>query len=210
MKFRQVALLALTALTSSSVNAFIAHAKKLHHSASFVSETSLNMGMFSELFQNKESEGPDKFIPPPEEISEGQVRGLFYLWNDALATGDSSIVAKLYAEDSPLLFFYWPTVSDEPRTDYESIKDYFDNFLELEPQAHIIDGKVKIGQSWAKDSGIYEFTGAMREKVRAWYSFIYIFENGQWRILQHHSLAMPEASKEKKEEKVVEEKAVVA
>jgi hypothetical protein len=50
----------------------------------------------------------------------------------------------------------------------------------------------------------------MREKVRAWYSFIYIFENGQWRILQHHSLAMPEASKEKKEEKVVEEKAVVA
>jgi len=46
----------------------------------------------------------------PQTISEGQVRSLFYLWNDALATGDSRIVAKRYSSDAMLL----PTVSDVP------------------------------------------------------------------------------------------------
>ena len=195
MKLSQVAVLSFTSLFSSSINAFIAPFNKLHHWASFVSETSLNMGMFSELFRNVETEGPDKSIPPPEKISEGQVRSLFSLWNDALATGDSSIVAKLYDEDSPLLL---PMFSNEPLTDNESIKEYFDDFLKLEPQGIVIDGKIKIGQSWAKDAGIYQFTmGATGEKVRAWYSFIYVFEDCHWKILHHHSLVIHEASKEK-------------
>ena len=54
------------------------------------------------------------------------VRSLFYLWNDALATGDSRIVAARYAPDAVLL----PTVSDTPRTNPEAIKDYFDAFLQ--------------------------------------------------------------------------------
>ena len=65
-----------------------------------------------------------------DTVSEGKIRSLFYLWNDALATGDSRLVAKRYASDAILL----PTVSDEPRTDFKGIKDYFDNFLKLKPQ----------------------------------------------------------------------------
>jgi hypothetical protein len=90
----------------------------------------------------------------PKEVSEGQVRSLFYLWNDALATGDSRLVAKRYAKDAMLL----PTVSDEPRTDYEGIKRYFDNFLKMKPQGLITNGKIKIGEcgTYCTDTGIYE------------------------------------------------------
>jgi ketosteroid isomerase-like protein len=30
-------------------------------------------------------------------------------------------------------------------------------------------------------------------KVKARYSFIYVFEDGEWKISHHHSSAMPEA-----------------
>jgi uncharacterized protein (TIGR02246 family) len=155
------------------------------HAASVKTSTSLNLfGAFEKSLE----------IPPPQKISEGQVRALFYLWNDALATLDSRLVAKRYSKDPILL----ATVSDEPRTDFESIKDYFDNFLKLKPQGVILEGKMKIGYNWAKDAGIYEFTmGTTGEKVKARYSFIYVYEDGQWKIAHHHSSKMPEGQKGK-------------
>ena len=137
------------------------------------------------------------------QITTAEVRSLFSLWNDALATGDSTIVAKRYSADPILL----PTVSDTPRADYDSIKSYFDNFLTLKPQGVILEGKVKIGSNWAQDAGIYEFTmGLTGTKVRARYSFVYVYENGEWKISHHHSSTMPEASKEDKT-KITEEEA---
>lgn len=53
---------------------------------------------------------------------------------------------------------------------------------------------VQIGTNWCKDSGIYEFTmGASGAVVRARYSFVYVFEDGQWKIAHHHSSQMPES-----------------
>ena len=46
------------------------------------------------------------------DITETEVRALFELWNQALATGDSRIVADRYIK-APMLL---PTVSDKPRT----------------------------------------------------------------------------------------------
>lgn len=90
--------------------------------------------------------------PAKMKISEEEVRALFGLWNDALATGDSRVVAERYAKQSVLL----PTVSDVPRTDFAGIKDYFDNFLKKEPRGEILEGTVRIGEGWAQDAGIYE------------------------------------------------------
>jgi uncharacterized protein (TIGR02246 family) len=173
----------LTSITC--VNAFVAPSVRSNRVALVETSTSLNLfGMFEKSIE----------VPPPQPISEGQVRALFYLWNDALATLDSRLVAKRYSSDPILL----PTVSDEPRTDFESIKDYFDNFLKLKPQGIILDGKIKIGHNWAKDAGIYEFTmGATGAKVKARYSFIYVYEDGQWKIAHHHSSQMPEGQKGK-------------
>jgi len=78
-------------------------------------------------------------------ITEKEVRALFELWNSALATGDSRIVADRYIKKPMLL----PTVSDQPRTDFDSVKDYFDAFLLKKPQGKILDGSIHIGDGWA-------------------------------------------------------------
>jgi hypothetical protein len=94
----------------------------------------------------------------PEEIAMGkpitddEVRGLFHLWNDALATLDPKAVATRYAKKGVLL----PTVSDTPRTNFAEIEDYFINFLKLKPQGKIVESYVTKGTNWCqgKYSGI--------------------------------------------------------
>ncbi len=142
------------------------------------SSTSLNL-FKSRKFKNKVD----------GEINEAEVRALFGLWNSALATGDSRIVASRYTK-SPVLL---PTVSDDPRTNHETVQDYFDAFLLKQPQGEILDGHISIGEGWASDTGIYEFTmGATGEKVKARYSFVYVKEDNIWKIQHHHSSVMPE------------------
>merc|ERR1712113_1317602 len=86
-----------------------------------------------------------------------------------------------------------PTVSDKPRTDHESIKDYFDAFLQKKPHGVILEGKIKIGKNWAQDAGVYEFTmNSDGSRVKARYTYLYVFEEGEWKIAHHHSSAMPE------------------
>ena len=127
-------------------------------------------------------------VKDEHDISEEEVRALFSLWNSALATGDSNIVASRYTE-SPVLL---PTVSDTPRTDFAGVKDYFDAFLLKEPRGEIIEGYIKIGSGWASDSGIYLFTMGNGDTVRARYTFNYVIEDGIWKIQHHHSSVMPE------------------
>merc|ERR1712113_350525 len=146
----------------------------------------------------------------PTAITKDEVRDLFQLWNGALATLDSSEVAARYSKEAVLL----PTVSDVPRTSSDLIADYFDNFLLKQPQGEIIKGDIIVGNNWAQDAGIYEFTmGVDGSKVMGRYSFIYVFEDGEWKISHHHSSVMPEAylgpapkpAVAKESEKVVEE-----
>lgn len=119
------------------------------------------------------------------------MKNLFQLWNDALTTLDSDAVADRYSKDA----VYLPTVSDELRTTRKGIKDYFDKFLQLKPKAKVLESYVSIGENWCKDVGIYEFTmGSDGSKVKARYSFVYVWEDGTWKISHHHSSAMPESS----------------
>jgi len=127
---------------------------------------------------------------PAPAMTKAEVTGLFNLWNDALATLDPDTVAKRYASKPVLL----PTVSDVPRTDYESIKSYFVDFLQKKPQGVILESNVIQGDDWCMDAGIYEFTmGATGDKVKARYSYVYQWEEGEWKIAHHHSSVMPEA-----------------
>jgi len=123
-------------------------------------------------------------------IAPSEVTALFGLWNDALATLDADAVAKRYASTSILL----PTVSDIPRTDYEGIKSYFVDFLEKKPQGVILESNVIQGDDWCMDAGIYEFTmGATGDKVKARYTYVYTYEDSEWKIAHHHSSVMPES-----------------
>ena len=108
----------------------------------------------------------------------------------ACTTVDSDTVASRYAKNSVLL----PTVSDVPRVDYEGRKDYFDNFLKNKPQGKILESYVQVGEGWCEDVGIYEFSmQATGGKVRGRYSFLYVDEDGEWKIAHHHSSIMPES-----------------
>merc|ERR1719215_1785414 len=130
-------------------------------------------------------------IVTAEPITKEEVQGLFGLWNGALATLDPKKVADRYSKEGVLL----PTVSDVPRTDNPGIVDYFTNFLKLKPQGEIESGNVIVGTNWAQDAGIYEFTmGATGQKVKGRYTFVYVFEDGEWKISQHHSSVMPEGT----------------
>jgi len=125
-----------------------------------------------------------------KKITKGEVQNLFQLWNNALATEDPDAVAKRYSKNACLL----PTVSDVPRTDYDLIKDYFVGFLKKKPQGKILESNVTIGHNTCSDVGIYEFTmGATGDKVKGRYSFVYVWEDGEWKINHHHSSVMPEA-----------------
>lgn len=84
-----------------------------------------------------------------QPITKQEVRNLFELWNDALKTGDPSIVAKRYAKEGVLL----PTLSDRPRYDFEGIRDYFVGFLSKKPTGKILEGEIFVGNNWAQDAG---------------------------------------------------------
>lgn len=123
-------------------------------------------------------------------LSEQEVRALFDLWNSALLTLDPDQVAARYSSHNPCLL---PTVSDIPRTDYLSIKDYFVHFLAKKPLGIILESHVTVGPNWCMDNGIYVFAlQATGDVVKARYSFVYVKEGDEWKISHHHSSQMPE------------------
>jgi uncharacterized protein (TIGR02246 family) len=119
-----------------------------------------------------------------------EISAQFAAWNAALQTGDADEVVALYAPDAVLL----PTFSNEVRRSGESMRSYFVKFLERGPSARVEDGVVRVYGDVAIHSGVYAFTfvsGPLRE-ARARFTFVYRRVGDVWRIVEHHSSAMPE------------------
>ncbi|MEV6946239.1 SgcJ/EcaC family oxidoreductase [Streptomyces sp. NPDC051172] len=133
---------------------------------------------------------------PKHEVrpTKTQIAGLFDAWNKALQTGDSEKVANLYAKDAVLL----PTVSNKVRTNHAEIVDYFDKFLQSKPVGKKVRTIVDVlDKDSAIDTGIYEFTltdkaTGKKRVVEARYTYAYEKIAGKWKIVNHHSSAMPE------------------
>lgn len=122
-------------------------------------------------------------------ISQFEVQELFERWNKALQTKDPEQVANLYSRDAILL----PTLSDLPRTDHKTIVDYFSHFLEKSPQGSIDQREIIVGCNMLQDAGLYSFTFADGTSAEARYSFIYMLEDGDWKISHHHSSLQPDS-----------------
>ena len=117
------------------------------------------------------------------------ILSLFDTWNSALATQDPDVVTALYAEEGILL----PTVSNQVRHNHSEIRAYFVDFLKKKPQGSINESNaLMLGPDFATNSGVYTFEFGDGSTVTARYSYIYKLHNGDWKILQHHSSAMPE------------------
>ena len=121
-------------------------------------------------------------------LDERQVEGWFESWNQALATDDPAQVAQLYGDHALLL----PTLSSELRETPEAITDYFNSFLARHPSGSVTHRQIRLGCNGAVDAGTYRFTLHDPEAtVEARYTFVYGLEDGQWRILHHHSSLQP-------------------
>ena len=127
-----------------------------------------------------------------QPVTNAQVEAQFARFNAAWATRNPDTVTALFARDAVLL----PTVSNTPRTNPAGIRDYFVSFLKAAPVGRIDSSNVRIGCNMASRVGTWtvSLTGAdgRRNDVRARYSFIYTYQNGQWRIAHLHSSMMPE------------------
>ena len=122
-------------------------------------------------------------------MNEEQVIALFGDWNDALATGDPDVVTAMYAEDAVLL----PTVSNQVRHNHAEIRDYFVAFLAKQPQGVITESNARVlSDTLATNAGVYVFTLGDGTSVAARVNYTHEPIDGAWRIIQHHSSAMPE------------------
>ena len=139
--------------------------------------------------QAREYTGP---APAPTDAAEREIAALFDRWNAALATGKPDQVAGLYAEDGVLQ----PTVSNWMRQGRDEVQDYFVKFLALKPQGVINARDIrKVDEDTAIDAGIYTFTlteNGQSRQVQARYTYVYERIDGDWKIVLHHSSAMPE------------------
>ena len=122
-------------------------------------------------------------------VNKEQVIALFGDWNDALATGDPDVVTNMYAEDAVLL----PTVSNQVRHNHAEIRDYFVAFLAKQPQGVITESNARVlSDTLATNAGVYVFTFGDGSTVSARFNYTYELRGGAWKIIQHHSSAMPE------------------
>ena len=121
-------------------------------------------------------------------MSETDITTLFETWNSALQTGDPKQVAALYAADAILL----PTVSNQVRHNHEEIEDYFVHFLAKGPSGKIDEANIRIFGDLAINSGVYTFTFADGAVVTARFTYVYRQNEDGWKIIEHHSSAMPE------------------
>jgi uncharacterized protein (TIGR02246 family) len=134
----------------------------------------------------------DQVAAAPVNAEEKEIAGLFDRWNAALETGKPAEVVKLYAPNGILQ----PTVSNKIRVTPAEIEDYFEHFLQLKPKGVINYRQIRVmGNNMAVDSGAYSFDlvkDGKPAKVRARYTYVYEKIGGEWKILNHHSSAMPE------------------
>lgn len=127
-------------------------------------------------------------IPLAKQGDKEEILALFDRWNTAIKTRDPDKVLAEYAPDAILL----PTLSNKPRHNHAEIRDYFEHFLAKGPQGKIDESNVRTFGDIAVNSGIYTFSFANGDQVQARYTYVYRKLDGEWKIVEHHSSAMPE------------------
>ncbi|MEM9131905.1 MAG: SgcJ/EcaC family oxidoreductase [Actinomycetota bacterium] len=122
-------------------------------------------------------------------MTPDDIKGLFETWNKALLTGDPDQVTQLYAEDAVLL----PTVSNKVRHNHDEIRDYFVTFLAKSPAGVIDEANTRsLADGLASNAGVYTFTFGDGSATTARFSYLYRRDDDGWKIIEHHSSAMPE------------------
>eukprot|EP00291_Cryptomonas_curvata_P019599 CAMPEP_0172172560 /NCGR_PEP_ID=MMETSP1050-20130122/12518_1 /TAXON_ID=233186 /ORGANISM="Cryptomonas curvata, Strain CCAP979/52" /LENGTH=251 /DNA_ID=CAMNT_0012844121 /DNA_START=59 /DNA_END=810 /DNA_ORIENTATION=- len=116
----------------------------------------------------------------------------FKSWNDALKAKDYEKASALYCT-TDLTFL--PTVSPDFIRDAPSTKRYFQDFVKRLPDGKITDDSVQfLSADSYLHTGMYTFmTGPDddRTPVSARFTYMWRKSDGRWKIIHHHSSAVP-------------------
>lgn len=114
-------------------------------------------------------------------------------WERAVDAHDAARIASLYDHEA-LLYATFQTRLDNPG----EILSYFERLVEkdnLQVDFHRRDIRV-FSENCAINSGLYTFfytENGKKVSVPARYTFVYLKENGAWKIIEHHSSLNPES-----------------
>lgn len=126
-------------------------------------------------------------------VTPGMVEAQFDRFNAAWATQDPDAVTAMFTREPVLL----ATVANDSRTTPEGVRDYFVEFLKNRPVGRIETSTLEIDCMTASRVGTWTVTLTNAETgaqtpVHARYSFIYRWEDGDWKIDHLHSSMMPQ------------------
>jgi uncharacterized protein (TIGR02246 family) len=128
----------------------------------------------------------------PSEDAKAQVAATTQAWADAMSRHDIDRVLALYDPQAVLWGTRSPTLRDSP----ETVRAYFNILKTVPPSYKAVIGqqRIRVFGDMAVDSGTYTFseTHDGKEIVRpARFSMVFKNDHGNWRIIDHHSSAVP-------------------
>jgi uncharacterized protein (TIGR02246 family) len=130
---------------------------------------------------------PFAWAGPKEDVAATTAR-----WAKALGQDDPEKVLPLYTDDAVL----WGTLSPTVRADRAALRDYFVGAFKALPGLKVTFGEqlIRVYGTTAVNTGYYTFSYVKDGETKRWparYSFTYVKNDDVWRIVDHHSSAMP-------------------
>jgi uncharacterized protein (TIGR02246 family) len=114
-------------------------------------------------------------------------------WATVFADNNPDTMLAFYAKDGVL----WGTLSPSVRSDPAAVKAYFVGAFQALPKATVKFGDqlIRVYGNTAVNTGYYTFSyfkDGETKSIPARYSFTYVKDGNDWKIVDHHSSAMPQ------------------
>src|SRR6266699_3491391 len=124
---------------------------------------------------------------PKEDVAAATMK-----WAQTLGQNDPDKVVLLYAADGVL----WGTLSLTVRADRAALRDYFVTAFKVLPGLKVTFGDqlIRVYGATAVNTGYYTFSytkDGETKSMPARYSFTYVKDGNDWKIVDHHSSAVP-------------------
>jgi uncharacterized protein (TIGR02246 family) len=113
-------------------------------------------------------------------------------WGETLGQNDPDKIVLLYATDGVL----WGTLSPTLRSNRAALREYFVGAFKVLPSLKVSFGEqlIRVYGDTAVNTGYYTFSyvkDGESKTLPARYSFTFVKDGGSWKIVDHHSSAMP-------------------
>ena len=125
----------------------------------------------------------------PEEIVESNS----LTWKNVLESKDLEKIVGLYSSKK---VSFLPTFSDQLITDLKGVEGYFAHFFEQNPKVTFEENGFNFSsENSYTHVGMYAFevnAKGARKVVHARFTYDWVKENGEWKIVHHHSSVLPD------------------